>query len=297
MTSNDRIEPVLQSWMARNAPPTPPDLLLRVLSEVDTMSQRTRTWPIGWLSATHLPVLATVTAVVAIIAVAAGLFFVNGSAPAPGANATPTATAINSGPVPSAATSKVSNGLSLEQTVFLGDAPKQLYALVKNATSGTASYYVVVTLAHGPQEVEAIGGVWDLPAGQRRAILLSPRAPLPDGALTSTLSARVLPVSPPNTGLDEAFPLGTPQLVGAGANSQPLTTTVRVAVRNASPTARRVTVNALLFRHGVLIGLMFGVTGRLAPSSSATVEMRGGYMLIGSDVMADSVEAYVALVE
>lgn len=104
MTRSDDLELILRPWLERNAPPAPDDLLPRVMREVDTMSQRTRTWP-SFLATTPVGGWLAAAAVVTVLAAAIGLlvFGPNGS-PVGGPNptATPTVrTTPSPSPVPS----------------------------------------------------------------------------------------------------------------------------------------------------------------------------------------------------
>ncbi len=91
MTRDEGVDPILQPWMARNAPAAPDDLLPRVMREVDTMSQRTTTWP-RFLTATHTTTWVAVTAVVAILAVSIGAYLISNRAAPVGTTQTPSPT-------------------------------------------------------------------------------------------------------------------------------------------------------------------------------------------------------------
>jgi hypothetical protein len=75
---DDDLDIVLRPWMHQHAPDAPSDLVLRIYGEIETMSQQSQTqrwlsrfatWPVGaW---------ATTIAVVAILAIAGGLFLAN----------------------------------------------------------------------------------------------------------------------------------------------------------------------------------------------------------------------------
>jgi len=75
---DDDLDIVLRPWMHQHAPDAPSDLVLRIYGEIETMSERAPTrswlsrfaaWPVGAWAAT--------IAVVAILAVAGGLFLTN----------------------------------------------------------------------------------------------------------------------------------------------------------------------------------------------------------------------------
>lgn len=88
MTRDESFESILQPWMERNAPPTPQDLLPRVMREVDTVSQRTTTWP-RLLFSTHPTAWVVATAAAAILAVSVGTFLLASGTRPVGADATP----------------------------------------------------------------------------------------------------------------------------------------------------------------------------------------------------------------
>lgn len=88
MNRNDDIESVLSPWMSRQGRSAPDDLLLRVMSEVDTMSQESRTIGMGMLRFSPIGWLLTGVAVLT-IAVAAVIFIVNLPTLAPPSGASP----------------------------------------------------------------------------------------------------------------------------------------------------------------------------------------------------------------
>jgi hypothetical protein len=94
MSRDDELEPILRPWMERNAPDAPPDLLLRVMREVDTMSERERTGGRSWLSLfSTSPATGWIlaAAAVAVMAIAVGFFIANlPGTPSAGPGATPT---------------------------------------------------------------------------------------------------------------------------------------------------------------------------------------------------------------
>jgi hypothetical protein len=96
MSRDDELEPILGPWMKRNALDAPPDLLLRVMREVDTMSERERTSSRSWLSlfgASPATGWILATAAVAVMAIAVGFFIANlprTPTAGPGASPTPT---------------------------------------------------------------------------------------------------------------------------------------------------------------------------------------------------------------
>lgn len=60
------LEEILEAWMARNAPPAPDDVLLRIMGEVDAVPQRAPrllSWSFGTLAALMATALFAVTAV------------------------------------------------------------------------------------------------------------------------------------------------------------------------------------------------------------------------------------------
>jgi hypothetical protein len=124
MTREDGLDPILQPWMQRNAPPAPDDLLPRVMREVETVSQRTRTWP-SFLAFSPAGTWAGVAAAV-ILAVAAGWMLLGGHGPfvgGPNASATPT-------PAPAPAGAEVHSG-----TDPIGDAVDGLPDIVRVTTT------------------------------------------------------------------------------------------------------------------------------------------------------------------
>jgi len=88
MTRDESLDPILQPWMDRNAPAAPQDLLPRVMREVDTMSQRTTTWP-RLLFTAHPTAWVLVTAAAAILAVSLGAFLLSSGTRPVGGDATP----------------------------------------------------------------------------------------------------------------------------------------------------------------------------------------------------------------
>jgi len=94
MNRNDRIQPLLQSWVDRRLATASDDLLAEVMREIDTVSQRRTTAP-SWLSLSHVTAWVTVAAAMVMLATAIGLYVANqtGHRPSiPGPAATPTAT-------------------------------------------------------------------------------------------------------------------------------------------------------------------------------------------------------------
>jgi hypothetical protein len=94
MNRNDRIQPLLQSWVDHRLATASDDLLAEVMREVETVSQR-RTAAPSWLSLSHVTAGVTVAAVMVMLATAIGLYVANQTGhrpPVPGPAATPTAT-------------------------------------------------------------------------------------------------------------------------------------------------------------------------------------------------------------
>lgn len=91
MTRDSGLEPVLGPWMRRSAPVAPNHLLDRVMTEVETMSQRPAAG-ISRFAAMPAHALVTAAALVAMVAVAAGILIGNNVriGPAPAATASPT---------------------------------------------------------------------------------------------------------------------------------------------------------------------------------------------------------------
>jgi hypothetical protein len=105
----DELEQVLRPWLHRHAPDAPNTFILRMIGEIETMSERAPTS--GFLSrfaAWPASAWAAALTAIAILAAAGGILFVNlTSAPAVGTNPTPT-------PVPSPSTNAdaaIVNGL------------------------------------------------------------------------------------------------------------------------------------------------------------------------------------------
>jgi len=101
MTRDESLDPILQPWMERNAPAAPNDLLPRVMREVETVSQRTTTWPRLLFSA-HPTAWVLATAAAAILAVSLGVFLVSSGARPIGGDATPAPSGQAAGPTTTA---------------------------------------------------------------------------------------------------------------------------------------------------------------------------------------------------
>lgn len=93
MTRDNGLDPILGPWMRRNALAAPDDLLDRVMTEVETMTQRPAAG-MSWFGATPAHTLMTATAIVAAAALAVGILIGNNVriGPAPSASASPTPT-------------------------------------------------------------------------------------------------------------------------------------------------------------------------------------------------------------
>jgi hypothetical protein len=97
MTRDESLDPILQPWMERNAPVAPDDLLPRVMREVETVSQRTRTWP-SLVAFLNVGAWAAAAGVVAMLAVVIGFTILSSSGnptggPHPVVTSTPSPTA------------------------------------------------------------------------------------------------------------------------------------------------------------------------------------------------------------
>lgn len=127
MTRDSGLDPILGPWMRRSAPTAPDDLLGRVMTEVETMSQR-QTAGMTWFTASPAHIGLTATALVAGLALAIGIIIGTSDriGPAPSESAAPTPTVTRT-------------------TDRIGDGP-EAYDIVEVATSVTDGGILNVTV-------------------------------------------------------------------------------------------------------------------------------------------------------